>query len=212
MTASEPLRGDLRLVASLVPARSRVLDLGCGDGVLLAHHRDESECVVRGIELSREGVRACITAGIPVVQTDIIEGLASLADDTFDVVVLSQTLQVVRHADTVLREMLRVGRRGIVSFPNFAHWKVRGYLAFRGRMPMSRAIPYAWYDTPNIHHTTLRDFRDLCETNDARIIQELALATRGDSVRRVTALPNLRAETAVTVISTRPRDSVSAGS
>jgi methionine biosynthesis protein MetW len=212
MTASKPLRGDLRLVASLVPAGSRVLDLGCGDGALLAHLRDESACAVRGIELSREGVRACVTAGIPVVQTDIGEGLGSLADESFDVVVLSQTLQVVRHADAVLREMLRVGRRGIVSFPNFAHWKARGYLAFRGRMPMSEAIPYAWYDTPNIHHTTLRDFRDLCDANDARIVEERALVARGGSVRRVTALPNLRAETAVAVISRKSLAPVSAGS
>ena len=200
MTATELLRGDLRLIGSFVPHGSRVLDLGCGDGSLLAHLRETKECSVRGVELSHDGVRACIAAGIPVVQTDLDEGLASLADDTFDVVVLSQTLQVVRHPDAVLREMLRVGRTGIVSFPNFAHWKVRGHLAFRGRMPVSRAIPYAWYATPNIHHTTVRDFRDLCESAGARITEEAALTDRRGELRRLRALPNLRAETAVAVV------------
>jgi methionine biosynthesis protein MetW len=200
VTAAELLRGDLRLIASLVPEGSRVLDLGCGDGALLAHLRDTAGCSVRGVELSHEGVRRCVVAGIPVVQSDLDEGLAALADGSFDVVVLSQTLQVVRHPDRVLREMLRVGRIGIVSFPNFAHWKVRGYLALRGRMPVSRAIPCTWYDTPNIHHTTVRDFRDLCRQSGARIMNEIPLAVRNGHVRRIRTLPNLRAETAVAVL------------
>ena len=200
MTTSELLRSDLRLVASLIPSESHVLDLGCGDGALLTHVRDELGCTVSGIELSRDGIRSCIAAGVPVVQTDLGEGLEALADDAFDVVVLSQTLQVVRRPDVVLREMLRVGRRGIVSFPNFAHWKVRAHLALRGRMPVSRAIPYEWYDSPNIHHTTIRDFRELCSINGARIIEEVALITSDERARRVRAWPNLRAETAIAVI------------
>jgi len=212
MTARELLRGDLRLVASLVPAESRVLDLGCGDGSLLAHVRDERGCVVRGVELSRQGVASCVAKGIPVVQADLDEGLAVLSDGDFDVVVLSQTLQVVRRPDHVLREMLRVGRTGIVSFPNFANWKVRGYLAFKGRMPVSRVIPYAWYETPNIHHTTLRDFRVLCVEVGGEIVREIALASWGDSVRRVRALPNLLADTAVAVVTSRgPEGMRSAG-
>lgn len=201
MTATELLRGDLRLIASLVPEGSRVLDLGCGDGALLAHLRDTRGCRVRGVELSRDGVAACVRSGIPCVQSDLDEGLAALADEAFDIVVLSQTLQVVRYPDRVLREMLRVGERGIVSFPNFAHWRVRGYLAAKGRMPVSEAIPYTWYDTPNIHHTTIKDFRDLCAASGARILTEIALVSGRDGVpRQVGVAANLRADTAVAVV------------
>lgn len=200
MTAAELLRGDLRLVATLVPEGSRVLDLGCGDGALLAHLRETRGCVVRGVELSREGIASCVRQGIPVVQADLDGGLADLACASFDVVVLSQTLQVVRRPDRVVAEMLRVGRTGIVSFPNFAHWKVRGYLALFGRMPVSRTIPHAWYDTPNIHHTTLKDFRNLCDVVGASTLDEIALVTCRDGARRVRALPSLRAETAVAIV------------
>ena len=200
MTTTELLRGDLRLVASLVLEGSKVLDLGCGDGALLAHLRDSRECVVRGVELSRGGIASCVRQGIPVVQADLDGGLADLASASFDTVILSQTLQVVRRPDRVLGEMLRVGRTGIVSFPNFAHWKVRGYLAFGGRMPVSRAIPYAWYDTPNIHHTTIKDFRSLCDTIGASVLDEIALVSAADSIRRVSVMPSLRAETAVVVV------------
>lgn len=201
MTTAELLRGDLRLIASLIAPASRVLDLGCGDGSLLAHLRDDQGCSVRGVELSLEGIAACARAGIPCVQADLDDGLTPLGDHSFDFVVLSQTLQVVRRPDRVLREMLRVGDRGIVSFPNFAHWRVRSYLAARGRMPVSAAIPYAWYDTPNIHHTTIKDFRDLCASAGARILTEIPLVSSEDAEpRRITALPNLRADTAVAVL------------
>jgi methionine biosynthesis protein MetW len=208
MTAAELLRGDLRLVSSLVPAASRVLDLGCGDGALLAHLRDAKGCVVRGVELSATGVEACVGRGIPVVQADIDAGLSALPDGAFDVVVLSQTLQVVRHPDLVLREIVRVGREGIVSFPNFAHWRARGYLGFRGRMPMSAAIPYSWYSTPNIHHTTVKDFRAFCRENGARIVSEIALAGGSSDVRRVRVWPNLLADTAVAVVTSANGDGV----
>lgn len=189
------------MVASLIPDSSRVLDLGCGDGALLAHLRDASGCTVRGVELSREGIAACVGAGIPCVQADLDEGLAALPDGSFDVVVLSQTLQVVRHPDKVVREMVRVGRRCIVSFPNFAHWRVRAYLALRGRMPVSEAIPYAWYDTPNIHHATIKDFRELCAAAGASIEREIPLVTGADGLAHgVRFLPNLRADTAVAVV------------
>lgn len=201
MTANDLLRGDLRLIADLVPSGSRVLDLGCGNGSLLAHLRDERQCVVRGVELALEDISECIEAGIPVVQADLDQGLSDLPDASFDVVVLSQTLQVVRHPDLVLSEMIRVGSLGVVSFPNFAHWKGRSHLAMHGRMPVSEAIPYTWYETPNIHHTTLKDFRDLAKKTGARVVEEIPLRADGfGRVRRVGFLPNLRAETVVAVI------------
>ncbi len=203
MSPADLLRADLRLITELVPQGSRVLDLGCGDGSLIAHLRDERGCVVRGIELDRADIAAAIARGISVVQADLDEGLSAYPDGAFDLVVLSQTLQVVRKPSLVLREMLRVGRRGIVSFPNFGYWKVRGYLGLRGRMPVARSIPYSWYDTPNIHHTTIKDFRDFVAANGGAIETEIPLLTENwhrASVRRVGVWPNLLADTAVAVV------------
>jgi len=203
MTPAEFLRSDLRLITSLVPQGTRVLDLGCGDGSLIAHLRDERGCTVRGVELNHADIAAALARGLSVVEADLDQGLAGYADGSFDVVVLSQTLQVVRKPAFVLREMLRVGRRAVVSFPNFGHWKVRGYLALRGRMPVSRSIPYTWFDTPNIHHTTIRDFRDFVGVNGGRIEREVALVTEAwhrREVREVRFWPNLRADTAVAVV------------
>jgi len=201
MSAVEPLRADLQLIRDLVPEGSRVLDLGCGDGSLLKHLRDEKSCFVRGIELTPEGVVACLGRGLSVVQADLDEGLWGCKDESFDVVVLSQTLQVVRRPAFVLREMLRVGRQGIVSFPNFGHWRVRMYLALRGRMPVSRSIPYTWYDTPNIHHTTVKDFREFIDANGGQVERELPLRTAEGRARTVSLLPNLFADTEVAVVS-----------
>lgn len=203
MTATELLRGDLRLISDLVPGGSRVLDLGCGDGVLLAHLRDEKGCFVRGLELTASGISACLGRGISVVQADLDEGLPGYPDASFDIVVLSQTLQVVRRPAFVLREMLRVGRKGIVSFPNFGHWRVRSYLALKGRMPVSRSIPYTWYETPNIHHTTLKDFRDFVAANGGQVELELPLHTVETGARPTRLLPNLLADTEVAVVSRR---------
>lgn len=203
MTATELLRGDLRLISDLVPGGSRVLDLGCGDGVLLAHLRDEKGCFVRGLELKASGISACLGRGISVVQADLDEGLPGYPDASFDIVVLSQTLQVVRRPAFVLREMLRVGRKGIVSFPNFGHWRVRSYLALKGRMPVSRSIPYTWYETPNIHHTTLKDFRDFVAANGGQVELELPLHTIETGARPTRLLPNLLADTEVAVVSRR---------
>ena len=199
--ATDVLRADLALIASLVPNGSAVLDLGSSDGSLMAHLRDDKGCTVRGIELSPEGIAASIDRGLSVVQADLDQGLSAYTDDSFDLVVLSQTLQVVRRPDVVVREMARVGRTCVVSFPNFAHWRVRGFLFFRGRMPVSRSIPYQWYETPNIHHTTVVDFRELCRRLDLEIVQEIPLKTNDfGHVGRVGFWPNLRADTALAVI------------
>lgn len=206
MSPEDLLRPDLRLITQLVPQGSSVLDLGCGDGSLLAHLRDERGCSVRGVEVDHADIAAAISQGLSVVENDLDEGLSGYRDNTFDIVVLSQTLQVVRRPAFVLREMLRVGEKSIVSFPNFGYWRIRGYLASRGRMPVSRSIPYSWYDTPNIHHTTLKDFRDFVDANGGRIEQEIPLLTGNwhrPDIRRVGFVPNLFADTAVAVVGSK---------
>lgn len=202
MTAAELLRSDLRLISEMIPPESRVLDLGCGDGSLMAYLRDEKGCTVRGVDLSSPDIANALARGLSVVQIDLDEGLPGYRDDAFDFVVLSQTLQVVRRPAFVLREMLRVGRRGVVTFPNFGHWRVRGYLALRGRMPVSRSIPFTWYNTPNIHHTTITDFRDFVAGNGGAIEREIPLITdvRVGGVRSARLWPNLRADTAVVLV------------
>jgi len=156
--SAQPIRPDLGITASLVPFGARVLDLGCGDGALLAHLIEMKDCLGQGVEVSSEAFHTAIARGIPVVQADIDEGLPDFTDDSFDVVVLSQTLQSVYRPSVVMREMMRVAPLGIVSFPNFAHWQVRVNLALLGKMPVTRALPHQWYDTPNIRHCTIVDF------------------------------------------------------
>ena len=182
-----------------------MLDLGCGDGSLMAHLRDERGCVVRGIELAPAEIAAALGRGLSVIQGDLEAGLKGYPDDSFDVVVLSQTIQVMRNPALVLREMLRVASRGIITFPNFGHWKVRGYLALKGRMPVSESIPFSWYDTPNIHHTTLKDFRDFVAANGGEIEREIPLSAGEwrQQVREVKVWPNLFADTSVAVVRAR---------
>ncbi len=156
------------VVAGMVPRGSRVLDLGCGEGDLLEELIVARGCRGQGVEVSDEAFHACVARGIAVVQADIDEGL-DFDDHAFDVVVLSQTLQAVRRPAPVLREVMRVGRVGIVSFPNFGHWRLRLALGARGRMPVSRTLPYRWYETPNIHLCTIRDFEDLAGAEGLRV-------------------------------------------
>ena len=156
-------RVDLVLVAEMVERGAKVLDVGCGDGELLRLLGETRGVDGRGIELSREGVNECVAKGLAVIQGDADTDLADYPDDAFDYVILSQTLQATRHPRVVLEHMLRIGRRAVVSFPNFGHWQVRLQLLFAGHMPQTDILPYSWYDTPNIHHCTIKDFRQLCD-------------------------------------------------
>ena len=193
------LRRDLVLVADMIEPRSRVLDVGCEDGVLLAYLDREREVDGRGIELSMDGVNACVAAGLSVIQGDADTDLKNYPDNGFDYVILSQTLQATRAPREVLRHLVRIGRSAIVSFPNFGYWRVRWQLAARGRMPVSPTLPHEWYETPNIHLCTIRDFVGLCDALGIAIRRAIALdgAGRAHSVVRGTRLANLLGEQAV---------------
>jgi methionine biosynthesis protein MetW len=188
------LRPDLAIIADHVAPASRVLDVGCGDGDLLADLRARKHVDARGLELDGNNVAACVARGLSVVQGDADRDLAAYPDAAFDYAVLSQTLQTTRAPDRVLAELLRIGTRAFVSFPNFAHWRVRLSLLWGGRMPVTRLLPEAWYDTPNIHHVTVDDFR--AHTRAAGIAVERAWFLSGDR-RTSAAAANFRAEHAI---------------
>lgn len=192
------LRPDLAIIAENVAPGSRVLDVGCGDGALMAVLRDEHRVDARGMELDPLGVAECVAQGLSVMQGDANTDLADYPDAAFDYAILSQTLQTTKRPDQVLHELLRVGRKAFVSFPNFAHWKVRASLLWNGRMPVTRLLPIAWYETPNIHHVTVRDFRELVSARGYRIEGEWFLT--GDS-QTGAAAANWRAEHAVFLLS-----------
>jgi methionine biosynthesis protein MetW len=185
-------RRDLEIIADLVPAGSRVLDLGCGTGELLAHLRDHKGCTGYGIELDDANVLACVQRGIDVIQLNLEDGLALFDDHSFDVVLQLDTLQHLRKTENMLRETARVGRIGIVSFPNFAHWVNRLHV-LRGRMPITRALPYQWFDTPNIRVGTYADFQLLAQRSGLAVTDSFGL--QGGEVVRW--WPNLRASVAV---------------
>ena len=185
-------RKDMELIAELVPPGSRVLDLGCGNGELLAHLRDHRQCSGYGIEINDANVLACTQRGVDVIQLNLEEGLAIFEDQSFDVVLQLDTLQHLRHTERMLQETARVGRVGIVSFPNFAHWPNRVQIV-SGRMPVTRVLPYQWYDTPNIRVGTFADFEVLARKNGLRVRESFGIQA-GRAVRR---FPNLRASVAV---------------
>ena len=176
-------RVDLVLIANMVEQGARVLDVGCGDGALLRLLRDTRRVDARGMEISQRGVNDCVAKGLPVIQGDADSDLSAYPDDAFDYVILSQTLQATHRPRAVLENMLRVGRRAIVSFPNFGHWRIRSQLAFGGRMPVTKNLSSSWYDTPNIHFCTIGDFVALAREIGTPIVRAVALDRFGQPVR-----------------------------
>lgn len=169
------MRLDLALVRDWIRPNTRVLDLGCGDGELLAHLRDTLNVRGYGLEIDQEKIIEAVTRGINVIEQDLNKGLANIESGSFDTLLMTQALQAVQSPDRLLEDMVRVAREVIITFPNFGHWRTRWYLLRNGRMPVSRALPYGWYDTPNIHLCTFKDFEAMCRDKGLRVLDRLAV-------------------------------------
>ncbi len=195
------MRQDLTHIQQWIEPGSRVLDLGCGDGAFLAQLVAEREVRGLGLEIDAENINHCVGLGLDIIEQNLDQGLANFRDNSFDTVVMAHALQAVRYPHLVLDEMLRVGREGIVTFPNFGQWRCRLYLGSRGRMPVSKFLPYAWYDTPNIHFCTVRDFEALCAERQIRILRRYMIGPSNDHNRLARLWPNLFATTAIYHIS-----------
>ncbi len=191
------LRTDQALIAEWIKSGSRALDLGCGDGTLMAHLHQHQQVKGYGLEIDEENIVQCIHKGVDVIQTDLDKGLSEFKKDTFDYVIMTQTLQAIRYPDKLLKEMTRVGREAIVTFPNMGHWKNRIQLALAGHMPKSKTLPYEWYNTPNIHLCTLTDFENLCAANNIEILDRATVDHEHQSSLGMKLFPNLLGEIAI---------------
>lgn len=196
------MRMDHMLAERWIAQGSRILDLGCGDGALLAHLQKTLGVTGYGLELDTDKINQGIAKGLNIIEQDLNDGLARFADDSFDTVVMARALQAVKSPDTLLLDMLRVGREAVITFPNFAHWQNRLHLGIKGLMPVSEALPYEWYDTPNIHLCTFKDFEKLCADNDIRILNRFAVSDTLQSYNPLKTslirhMPNLLADVAI---------------
>jgi len=197
------MRDDFDFIARWIPPQSRVLDLGCGDGALLSELAQSRAVRGYGLEIDPDSIQACIERGVNVIEQDLNNSLDNFADQSFDTVIMTQALQAMRYPHLVLDEMLRIGRECIVTFPNFGQWRARAYLTLQGRMPVTKQLSYQWYDTPNIHFFTYRDFEQLCAERGIVILQRKRLANGWPDRWLTGVMPNLFTETAVYQLSRR---------
>lgn len=191
------MRIDHKIIERWVCPETRVLDLGCGDGTLLKHLTDTKHILGYGLDINPENILRCVENNVNVIEQNIDEGLYNFEDRSFDTVIMSQTIQTMQYPDKALEEMLRIGRECIVTFPNFGHWRARLQLLINGRMPVSDILPYEWYNTPNIHFCTFRDFEVLCRAIDIKVLNREVVASRtmGSLLQHIH--PNLFGETAI---------------
>ncbi len=185
------VRHDFETIAAWVKPGARVLDLGCGDGTLLKHLKDSRQAHGYGVDIKDANILVCVQKGLNVIQNDLDSGLSGFEADSFDFVILSQTLQAMRHIEQVVAEMLRVGKQAIVAFPNFGYWRHRVQV-LQGHMPVSPGLPYQWYDTPNIHLCTVKDFESFCAQRGIRILERVVM----EGERKIGFLPNIRGSVA----------------
>lgn len=195
--SNKQIRPDFKIIANWIKPGSKVLDLGCGDGTLLHHLAAKKKVKGYGLEIDDAKIPACIKNGVNVIQTNLDQGLAEFQDHSFDYVILSLTLQAMRYPAHLIKDMLRVGTVGIVTFPNFGHWKTRWQLAIKGQMPISKTLPHRWHDTPNIHLCTTRDFDQLCYNENIDILEKRAVNHAHQSSLGLKLLPNLLGEIAL---------------
>lgn len=192
------MRADLNMIEPWIETGSHVLDLGCGDGTLLSYLQDQKQVMGYGLEIGEEQITQCVRRGVNVIEHDLdTKDLSSFADNQFDTVIMTQALQAVRRPDFMLDEMLRLGRQGVVTFPNFGYWRCRHYLLWKGKMPVSKTLPYHWYDTPNIHLCTFRDFEALCAEKGIRILNRMVVNSAYETSGLALRWPNLFAELAI---------------
>ena len=191
------MRPDQEIIQRWIEPDSRVLDLGCGDGSLLANLKLTKKVKGTGLEIDSDKIQTCVERGLNVIEQNLDAGLWNFQTDSFDTVLLAQTLQALSHPEQLIDEMLRDGRKGIVTFPNFGNWKSRVYLSSKGRMPVSKFMPHAWYDTPNIHFCTVRDFDALCKEKNIRILERTVVDLKHEGSLSMRLLPNLLGEIAI---------------
>lgn len=193
----EPLRDDLNLIQQWIQPNSKVLDLGCGQGALLKYLLEHKNVHGYGLEINPDKITACIKKGVNVIEQNLDKGLNNFQDNSMDTVVMTQALQAVQRPDQLLDEMLRIGNEAVITFPNFGYWRTRFYLMLKGRMPMSKTLPYNWYDTPNIHLCTFRDFEVLCHEKGIRILNKIVVDGEHKEHLSINLWPSMLGETAI---------------
>lgn len=194
------VRADFTVISNWIKHDSRILDLACGDGTLLQELSSNKNVKGYGLDINPQNIQSCIEKGVSVIEQDLDQGLSNFQDRSFDTVVMTQALQALRFPHLVLDEMLRVGNECIVTFPNFGHWRCRLHLATKGRMPVSKFMPYTWYDTPNIHFCTFKDFEDLCHQKHLKILERMVIGSSNNissSSWATRLMPNLMGEVAI---------------